>query len=186
MPQLTDVASDQQIASPHIAVTVDRDRASRLGLSLALIDQTLYDAFGQEQVTTIYTDTSQYKVILEVGAAVPGRSRGARPYLRRRPGGRPGAASAVAHFSTKVEPLTVNHQGLFPAVTLSFNLAPRRRDRPGGRRRSRQMEAQLRMPPTVRGAFQGTAQAFQSSLASTPLLVAGGDRGGLYRARHAV
>ncbi len=170
MPQLTDVASDQQIASPHIAVTVDRDRASRLGLSLALIDQTLYDAFGQEQVTTIYTDTSQYKVILEAEPQFQDDPAVLDHIYVAGPAGTQVPLSEVAHFSTRIEPLTVNHQGVFPAATLSFNLA---RGVAIGQAvdQIRQMEAQLRMPPTVRGAFAGTAQAFQSSLASMPLLV---------------
>ncbi len=170
MPQLTDVASDQQIASPHIAVAIDRDRASRLGLSLGLIDQTLYDAFGQEQVTTIYTDTSQYKVILEVEPQFQDDPAALDHIYVAGPAGTQVPLSEVAHFSTKIEPLTVNHQGVFPAVTLSFNLA---RGVAIGQAvdQIRQMEAQLRMPPTVRGAFAGTAQAFQSSLASMPLLV---------------
>ncbi|MGH7153212.1 MAG: efflux RND transporter permease subunit, partial [Acetobacteraceae bacterium] len=171
LPELTDVASDQQIASPHVAVTVDRDAASRLGLSLGTIDQTLYDAFGQEQVTTIYTDTSQHKVILEV-----------QPRFQRDPSALahiyiPSASgaevplSAVTRETTEIEPLTVNHQGVFPAVTLSFNLA---RGTSIGQAVDAitNIEAQLHVPETLDGSFQGTAQAFQASLSSTPLLIA--------------
>ncbi|MGH7041039.1 MAG: efflux RND transporter permease subunit, partial [Acetobacteraceae bacterium] len=170
MKELTDVASDQQVASQHLVVTVDRNAAYRLGLSLAAIDQTLDDAFGEEQVTTVYTSTSQYKVILEV-----------QPQFQDEPaalshiyiGSNTGAQvplSAVAHVTSSVEPLTVNHQGVFPAVTLSFNLTPGTAlggavDAIGA------MEATLHMPASVHGAFEGTAQAFQASLASTPLLV---------------
>ncbi len=171
MKQVTDAASDQQIASPHIAVTVDRDAASRLGLSVGLIDQTLDDAFGQEQVTTVYTDTSQYKVILEVQPQFQeDPSSLAHIYVASASGAQV-PLSTIAHETTKVEPLTVNHQGVFPAVTLSFNLAP-------GTSIGQAVDAidavetQLRVPQTLQGSFQGTAQAFQSSLSSTPVLVA--------------
>jgi hydrophobe/amphiphile efflux-1 (HAE1) family protein len=171
LPQLQDVASDQQIASPHIAVEIDRDAAYRLGLSLSLIDQTLYDAFGQRQVGTIYTSSHQYKVILEVQPQFQNDiSALSRIYLTTGNGSRV-PLTAVAKFSTKIEPLTVNHQGQFPAVTLSFNVAP-------GYSLGQAVEQiqavqdRLRTPITLQGTFQGTAQAFQDSLSSTPLLVA--------------
>jgi hydrophobe/amphiphile efflux-1 (HAE1) family protein len=170
LPELQDVTSDQQIASPHVAVDIDRDSASRLGLSLAEIDQTLYDAFGQRQVATIYASATQYKVVLEVqpqfqtdpqalsSIYIPGRNGVQVPL------------STVAKFVNKIAPLTVGHQGQFPAVTLSFNLAP------GvalgqAVEKIQQLEADLKTPITLDGSFQGTAQAFQSSLKSTPLLV---------------
>ena len=170
LPELQDVASDQQIAAPYIGIEIDRDAASRMGISLSLVDETLYDAFGERQVATIYTSTNQYKVIL-----------GLKPQFQNDPTalsrvyvpGRNGAQvplSAIAHFKTRVEPLLVSHQGQFPAVTLSFNLAP------GvaigqAVEKIQALERDLRMPPTVNGSFQGTAQAFQASLKSTPLLV---------------
>jgi hydrophobe/amphiphile efflux-1 (HAE1) family protein len=171
LPELQDIASDQQVAAPHLAVEVDRDAASRMGVSPALIDQTLYDAFGQRQVANIYTSTSQYKVILEV-----------KPQFQLDPtaltkiyvAGQNGAQiplSAFAHFAPKVEALSINHQGQFPAVTLSFNLAP-------GYAIGQavdainQLQQQIHLPATIDGAFQGTAQAFRDSLSSTPLLVA--------------
>ena len=170
MNTLTDVATDQQIASPHIPIDIDRDAASRLGVSLSAIDATLYSAFGQQQVTTIYSATQQTKVILEVQPKFQiGPTALSRLYV-------PGAngaqvpLSAVAHFSRSVEPLTINHQGVFPAVTLSFNLAP-------GVALSQAVDAiaaldtQLHAPATLHGSFQGTAQAFQASLTSTPLLI---------------
>ncbi|HEY6430440.1 MAG TPA: multidrug efflux RND transporter permease subunit [Acetobacteraceae bacterium] len=171
MKELTDAASDQQIASPHIAVTIDRNAASRLGLSLGLIDQTLDDAFGQEQVTTVYTDTSQYKVILEVQPQFQADPSALAHIYVASASGAQVPLSTIAHETTKVEPLTVNHQGVFPAVTLSFNLSP-------GTSIGQAVDAidktetQLRIPQTLQGSFQGTAQAFQSSLSSTPLLVA--------------
>jgi hydrophobe/amphiphile efflux-1 (HAE1) family protein len=167
---LTDVATDQQIASPHIPIEVDRDAASRLGVSLSTIDATLYSAFGQQQTTTIYSATQQTKVILEVQPKFQiGPTALSRLYV---PGtnGAQVPLSAVAHFSRSVEPLTINHQGVFPAVTLSFNLAP-------GVALSQAVDAisaldtQLHAPATLHGSFQGTAQAFQASLTSTPLLI---------------
>jgi multidrug efflux pump subunit AcrB len=171
MRQLTDVASDQQIASPNIAVTVDRDAAYRLGLSMGLIDQTLYDAFGQEQVTTVYTDTSQHKVILEVEPRFQDDPSALSHIYVASASGAQVQLSAVAHYSATVEPQTVNHQGVFPAVTLSFNLAP-------GVALGQAvdaintMQAAQHVPATVQGEFEGTAHAFQASLSSTPLLVA--------------
>ena len=169
-PELEDVASDQQIASPHIAITINRNAAYRLGLSLSLIDQTLYDAFGQRQVTTIYTSSQQYKVILEVQPQFQNDpSALGRIYLSNSTGVRV-PLSAVATFTNKVEPLTVNHQGQFPAVTLSFNVAP---GYALGQavERIQQIEADLHTPITLQGTFQGTAQEFQRSLGSMPLLV---------------
>jgi hydrophobe/amphiphile efflux-1 (HAE1) family protein len=171
MPELQDVASDQQISSPHIAIDIDRDAAYRLGLSLAQIDQTLYDAFGQRQIGTIYTSAHQYKIILEVAPQFQTDAAAlSRIYLTTPLGARV-PLSTLARFATKIEPLTVNHQGQFPSVTLSFNVAP-------GYALGQAvahiaaMEGDLRVPITLQGSFQGTAQAFQSSLASTPILVA--------------
>ena len=169
-PELQDVASDQQIASPHIAIAIDRNAAYRLGLSLSMIDQTLYDAFGQRQVTTIYTSAHQYKVILEVQPQFQNDpSALSKIYLSAASGARI-PLSTIARFSNKVEPLTVNHQGQFPAVTLSFNVAPgfalgQAVDR------INQIQSDLRTPVTLQGTFQGTAQEFQKSLSSMPLLI---------------
>ena len=123
--ELQDVTSDQQIAAPHVAIEIDRDTASRLGVSRALIDETLYDAFGQRQVATIYTSTNQYKVVLEVAAAIPARpGRAVARSTCPAPNGAQVPLSTLRTISAKLEPLTINHQGQFPAVTLSFNLAP--------------------------------------------------------------
>jgi hydrophobe/amphiphile efflux-1 (HAE1) family protein len=168
--ELQDVASDQQIASPHVAITIDRNAAYRLGLSLSLIDQTLYDAFGQRQISTIYTSSQQYKVILEVQPQFQqDRNALSRIYLTT-PSGQRVPISAIAHLSTKIEPLTVNHQGQFPSVTLSFNVAP---GYALGQavERINAIESDLHTPITLQGTFQGTAQEFQRSLSSMPLLV---------------
>jgi hydrophobe/amphiphile efflux-1 (HAE1) family protein len=171
MSELDDIASDQQIASPHVAIEIDRDAASRMGISPSLIDETLYDAFGSRQVTTIYTSTSQYKVVLEVQPEYQEDPTALSKIYIAGPGGKQVPLSAFAHLTSKVEPLSVNHQGQFPAVTLSFNLAPgvalgQAVDK------IQAMMTQLRVPQTLDASFQGTAQAFQASLSSTPLLVA--------------
>jgi hydrophobe/amphiphile efflux-1 (HAE1) family protein len=171
LPELQDVATDLQIAAPHIAIGIDRDAASRLGISPSLIDQTLYDAFGQRQVATIYTAKNQYKVILQVEPQFQDDPTALSKIYVAGPNGTQIPISTFAHLTTKIESLSVNHQGQFPAVTLSFNLAPgvslgQAVDR------VQALAADLRAPPTLDGSFQGTAQAFQASLSSTPLLVA--------------
>ena len=170
LKSLTDVASDQQIASPEIVAEVDRNAASTYGVTVAAIDAALYSAFGQQQVATIYEPTQQAKVILEVQPKYQiGPTALSRVYVPSASGAQV-PLSAVAHFVNKVEPLTVNHQGVFPAVTLSFNLAP-------GVALSQAVDAiaaletQFHAPASLHGAFEGTAQAFQASLTSTPLLL---------------
>jgi hydrophobe/amphiphile efflux-1 (HAE1) family protein len=170
MSILTDVASDQQIASPHIAIEIDRDAASRLGVSIAAIDATLYDAFGEEQIATIYTSTQQSKLIMEVQDRFADDPAVLSQIYVAGTNGAQVPLSAVSRLKSTVEPLTINHQGVFPAVTLSFNLA-------GGASLSQAVDAisalhgQLQAPQTLSGAFEGTAQAFQASLTSTPLLI---------------
>jgi hydrophobe/amphiphile efflux-1 (HAE1) family protein len=171
LPELQDVASDQQIAAPHIDVVVDRQKAERLGLSAALIDQTLYDAFGQRQVATIYGATDQNKVVLEVAPQFASDPSILQRLFVAAPNGVQVPLSAVAHYVKRLEPLTISHQGVFPAVTLSFNLTP-------GVALGQAVDAIERMtsklgaPATLNGAFEGTAQAFQTSLSSMPLLLA--------------
>src|SRR5271155_2543212 len=171
LPELQDVASDQQIAAAHLAIDIDRDAAYRLGLSAALIDQTLYDAFGQRQVATIYTATNQYKVILEVQPKFQHDPNLLSTIYVSGPGGKQVPLSSFARFAGKTEPLIISHQGIFPAVTLSFNLAPgvalgQAVDK------IQAITERLHVPATLNTAFQGTAQAFQASLSSMPLLVA--------------
>jgi hydrophobe/amphiphile efflux-1 (HAE1) family protein len=171
IPGLQDVTSDQEVASPHVTVAIDRDAAYRLGLSLSAIDETLYDAFGERQIGTIYTSVNQYKIILEVQPQFQQDPSALAHLYVSGPNGAQVPLSTVAKFGTKIEPLTVNHQGQFPAVTLSFNL------KPGvsigqAVERINALQAEMQVPPTLQGSFQGTAQAFQSSLSSTPLLVA--------------
>ena len=171
LPELQQVASDQQIAAAHLAIDVDRDAAYRLGLSAEQIDQTLYDAFGQRQVATIYTATNQYKVVLEVQPQFQHDPNLLSEIYVSGPSGAQVPLSTFAHFTRKSEPLLLSHQGIFPAVTLSFNLTP------GvslGQAVSaiQAMTERLHVPPTLNSSFEGTAQAFQDSLSSMPLLLA--------------
>jgi len=171
LSELQDVASDQQIAAAHLAIQVDRDTASRLGLSANQIDQTLYDAFGQRQVATMYTATNQYKVVLEVQPQYQHDPNLLSKIYVSSSTGAQVPLSSFAHFTRTTEPLMISHQGIFPAVTLSFNLAP-------GIALGQAVEKiqaaaeRLHAPPTLNTSFQGTAQAFQASLSSMPLLVA--------------
>jgi hydrophobe/amphiphile efflux-1 (HAE1) family protein len=170
MKFLTDVASDQLIASPQITVEIDRQAASTLGVTPQAIDAALYAAFGQEEIANIYTTTQQPRLILEVQPKFQvGPTALTGIYVASSSGGQVPLA-AVARETHQVVPLTVNHQGVFPSVTLSFNLAP-------GSSLGHAVDAistlarQLNAPATLQGSFQGTAQAFQASLASTPLLI---------------
>jgi hydrophobe/amphiphile efflux-1 (HAE1) family protein len=167
---LTDVASDLQIASPNLQVVVDRNTASRLGLTMSAIDTALDDAFGQAQVQTIYSSTYQAKVILEVEPRFLSQPSDLSDVYVTNSSGAQVPLSEVAHFATVAEPLTVNHQALFPAVTLSFNLA-------SGAALSQAvsaidaLRAKAGVPASLFGAFEGTAQAYQQSLTTVPLLI---------------
>ena len=215
LPELRDVATDQQTSGLAAALIVDRVTASRMGISPQMIDETLYDAFGQREVLTQYTQLNQYHVILEtlptfqknpadlkniyVRSAVAssalttgsntngvvtvggsGSSVGASSSSSSTTASAPPAVTAVnggavplstfTHFESRSAPLSVNHQGQFPVVTISFNLAP-------GASLGEATEAinrvkdELNMPLSIQGAFQGTAASFQSSLANEPLLI---------------
>jgi multidrug efflux pump len=231
LPELRDVASDQQVGGLRAKVVFDRQTAYRLGITPSEIDQTLYDAYGQRQVSTIFTQLNQYHVVLEVGPAfgrnpmdlrdlyirtgmgaatggmgvVSGGSSATQTYGPQSGSGaavagasavtanNPTIASSVAfgsgissatafpnggqvplsaftHVETSSAPITVNHQGQFPVVTLSFNLAP---DASLGDAVNavNKVKAEIGMPPSVQAAFQGTAEAFQASLANEPVLI---------------
>jgi hydrophobe/amphiphile efflux-1 (HAE1) family protein len=170
VPQLIDAASDQQSAGPTLKVEVNRDAASRLGVDPAVVDSLLYDAFGQRHVARIYTTLNQYYVILEVDPTYQlGPNALSRIYASSTSGGMV-PVSQFASISPSVAPLAINHQGQFPSVTLSFNLAP---NSTIGAAVSaiHKTTADLRMPPSIATSFQGNAQAFQSSLSSTPILI---------------
>ena len=167
---LTDVASDQQSAGRLQIVEVNRDVASRLGVDPSVVDSILYDAFGQRHVARIYTTLNQYYVILEVE---PGYQLGPNALSRiyaKSAGGAMVPLSQIASVRPAVAPLAVNHQGQFPSVTLSFNLAA---NSTVGEAVTaiRKTTADLHMPRSVAASFQGSAQAFQSSLGSTPILI---------------
>jgi multidrug efflux pump len=215
LPQLRDVATDQQTSGLAASLVIDRVTASRMGITPQMIDETLYDAFGQREISTLYTQLNQYHVILETlpefqhnpeklqdiyvrsataatssgssgGSSTSGGSSGATagttgpsanstsasstfPVVS----GANGAAvplSAFTHLSTITAPLAINHQGQFPVVTISFNLAPNA-SLGAATTAIDKAKSDLGMPLSVQGAFQGTAASFQASLASEPLLI---------------
>ncbi|HVG77759.1 MAG TPA: multidrug efflux RND transporter permease subunit [Patescibacteria group bacterium] len=170
LPELRDVATDQQNRGLQAAVVIDRDTASRLGVPAQAIDDALYDAFGQRQVATIFTERNQYRVVLEVAPDFQQSPDAlARIYVRSSTGAQV-PLSAFTHFAPRTTPLLVSHQGQFPAVTLSFNLAAG--VALGDAVKAVQAaERQAGFPATLRGNFQGTAQAFQASLANQPILI---------------
>jgi multidrug efflux pump len=169
IPALTDVNSDQQNLGLQSQLTYDRDTAARFGISPTLMDNTLYDAFGQRQVSVMYTALNQYHVVMELAP-----QWGLDPqalqniYVTGTSGQVP--LGSIAHWTSNTAPLTVNHQGPFAAVTLSFNLAPGKAlgDAVNA---INQAENTIGFPADIRGAFAGTAQAFQSSLSSEPVLI---------------
>jgi multidrug efflux pump len=215
LPELRDVATDQQTSGLAASLIVDRVTASRMGISPQMIDETLYDAFGQRQVLTQYTQLNQYHVILETLPAFQknpvdlhdiyvrsalassalttgsnangvltgggnGSSIGTSSSSPSTTASAPPAVAAVnggavplrtfTHFESRSAPLSVNHQGQFPVVTISFNLAPGA-SLGGATEAIDRVKDELNMPLSVQGAFQGTASSFQSSLANEPLLI---------------
>jgi len=170
LPSITDVASDQQSTGHTLMIEVNRDAASRLGVDPAVVDSLLYDAFGQRHIARIYTALNQYYVILEVDPSYQlGPNALGRIYARSTSGGMV-PLNQFASVTSSVAPIAINHQGQFPSVTLSFNLAPVSTI---GEAVSaiRKSVADLHLPPSITTSFQGNAQAFQSSLSSTPILI---------------
>ena len=172
VPELRDVATDQQLAGGTATLTIDRNTASRFGVQPQLIDDTLNDAFGQRQIAQYFTQINSYHLIMEV----PNAQRGDlatlnKLYVKSASGATVPLSSFVKLDSGKVQPLSFSHQSQFPAVTISFNLAP-------GTALGQAVTAingamaQLNAPATLQGSFQGTAQAFQSSLSTEPYLIA--------------
>jgi multidrug efflux pump subunit AcrB len=171
LPQLTDVSSDQQNAGLYASVDYDRETAARLGIGTRLLDDTLYDAFGQRQVSTLYTPLNQYHVVMEAEPRFWQSPAALRDVYVVTADGHSVPLSAVARDGRSKGSLAVNHQGQFPAVTLSFNLAPGVAlsdavDAIGEAERS------AGMPASIHPSFAGTAQAFQASLRNEPLLIA--------------
>jgi multidrug efflux pump len=194
IPVLKDVSSDQQVRGLQQNVIIDRDTAARLGITPSQIDNVLYDAFGQRQISTIYQTLNQYHVVLEVdpqyqmtpdalesvyvitrtGGQIPATAQGAvsgQPVAGGfLPPGSQVPLSAFAHFGPTSTSLAVAHQGQFPAVTISFNLAPGAA-LGDATKLIEQTQLEMRFPATIHGSFQGTAAAFQDSLSSEPLLI---------------
>jgi hydrophobic/amphiphilic exporter-1 (mainly G- bacteria), HAE1 family len=169
LPQLLDVNTDLQIRDPHMNVVVDRDKAASAGVTAQQVEDALYSAYGSRQVSTIYTATNQYQVILELlpeRRADPGALD--RLYVRSAQG-QLLPLDTVARLEPSVGPLLVNHAGQLPAVTLSFNLRPG--TSLGDAVAAVERTARRELPPTIATSFQGTAQAFQSSLRGLGVLV---------------
>ncbi|EFL49976.1 acriflavin resistance protein [Solidesulfovibrio fructosivorans JJ]] len=170
LPGLTDVSADQQDNGLMTFVDVDRDTASRLGVTSAAVDAALYSAFGQSLVGVSYTDQNQYHVVLEVSPRIWQSPEGLRKIYVAGTDGKQIPLASVARFRQSEAALSVNHQGQFPAATISFNLAP-------GVALSQAAQAieaatrALHLPSSVRGSFAGTAEAFKSSLSTQPLLL---------------
>jgi multidrug efflux pump len=171
LPALKDVATDQQSKGLEANLVIDRDTASRLGVSPLSIDSTLSDAFGQRQVSTTYMPLNQYHVVMEVAQNFQNDPTALDKIYVKSTTGAEIPLSAVTHLETTRIPLAVNHQSLSPAATLSFNLTPGA-SLSDATAAIEQARAQIGMPSTIQGGFQGTAQAFQSSLSSEPVLIA--------------
>ncbi|HEY2822544.1 MAG TPA: multidrug efflux RND transporter permease subunit [Candidatus Acidoferrum sp.] len=170
IPNLRDVNTDQQLNGLQARLVIDRDTAARLGVSVAEIDNTLNDAFGQRQVSNIYKGINQYHVVLEVEPQYLRDPETLKNIYAASNTGKLIPLSSFSHFDPAKSALTVNHQGIFPAITLSFNLAPGASLGPAVEQ-IEQVKSEMRIPPTVHGTFQGTAQAFQDSLSSEGLLI---------------
>jgi hydrophobe/amphiphile efflux-1 (HAE1) family protein len=172
LPMLRDITTDQQMSGTTATLTIDRDQAARFGVQPQVIDDTLYDAFGQRQITQYFSQVNSYHLILEVTpdqlAAVDTLDK---LYVKSSSGQAVPLSTFVKWTTVPVQPLSISHQSQFPAVTISFNLAP-------GAALGQAVDAinaavrQMGVPITVQGTFQGTAQAFQSSLSTQPYLIA--------------
>src|SRR5882724_565041 len=173
LPQITDVGSDLLSNAPQLKITINRDQASRFGISPQLIDDTLNDAFGQRQITQYFTQLKTYFVVLEILPELQKDLDTLNRLYVKSPltGGAVPLSNLVDVDTSKVGPLSVSHQGQFPAATLTFNLRP-------GIALGEEVDAinnaarEIQLPSGVIGTFQGNAQAFQDSLGSTPILVA--------------
>ena len=172
IPEIKDLSTDQVLDGQTVTLTINRDVAARFGIQPAAIDNVLAAAFSQEQVTQFYTQMNTYKVILEVLRNLQGNLDTLSKLYVRSPSGQAVPLTSLVAISTKpVAPLVINHQATFPSVTFSFNLAP-------GASLGQAVNAidaarhDINLPAAITGSFQGNAQAFQTSLASEPLLIA--------------
>jgi multidrug efflux pump len=170
LPELRDVASDQQINGRQVRLLIDRDTMSRLGITPQMIDDTLYDAFGQRQISTMFTQLNQYRVVLEVLPHFKDEVHDLNQIYMKTSTGGTVPLSALAHLEQSAVPLVVSHQGQFPVVTISFNLAP-------GASLGEAVEAiegvrkKIGLPVAFQAGFEGTAAAFQASLQGEWLLI---------------
>ena len=167
---VTDVASDLQDQGLGAKLVIDRDTAARLGIAMADVDNTLYDAFGQRQVSTIFTQLNQYHVVMEVGQNFQTDPTVLNSLYVKASGGAQVPLGMVAHWEQSQAQLAIGHQGQFPSTVVSFNLAPGKAlgDAVNAVKR---VEQRIQMPAAVNASFQGTAAAFQTSLANEPLLI---------------
>jgi multidrug efflux pump len=170
LPQLADVASDLQTHGLEAALSIDRQTASRVGLTVQNIDTALYNAFGQRQVSTLFTQLNQYHVILEVEPQFQTNPKNLEHIYLKSANGTPVPLSAFTSFKNSSTPILISHIGQFPATTVSFNLAP---DVALGSAVNaiKEVEKELPTPPAMQTSFQGTAQAFVASLTNEPLLI---------------
>ena len=169
-PVVTDVASDLQDQGLSADLVIDRDTASRLGIAMADIDNTLYDAFGQRQVSTIFTQLNQYHVVMEVAHGFQTDPGDLSSLYVKSSNGTQVPLSMLAHWEQGHAQLSIGHQGQFPSTIVSFNLAPGRAlgDAVTAVKR---VEQKIQMPQSINASFQGTAAAFQTSLANEPILI---------------
>src|SRR5216683_3014141 len=170
LPELKDVSTDQQINGLQATLTIDRDAASRLGVSPRLIDNTLYDAFGQRQVSTVYAPLDQFRTVLEVDPALQQDPATLRELYVKSSNGKQVPLSEVTKIAQTTTPLSVAHQGEWPAATISFNLAP---DIALSQATDaiHRAETEMELPPTLRPTFQGNARAFRTHVDNMPLLI---------------
>ncbi|AWN54309.1 multidrug efflux RND transporter permease subunit [Methylobacterium sp. 17Sr1-1] len=173
LPELRDVATDQQTSGTTLTLSINRDAASRFGITPQLIDDTLYDAIGQRQVAQYFTQLNSYHVVMEILPALQGNPDSLRNIYVKSPttGGQVPLAAFATWTTEPVRPLSISHQGQFPSVTISFNLAPN----VALGQATNAIDAaakEIGVPATLATGFQGTAQAFQQSLSTVPLLIA--------------
>jgi multidrug efflux pump len=170
LEQLRDLSTDQQTRGLQAGVVIDRDTAARMGIAVQVIDDTLYDAFGQRQVSTMFSPLNQYRVVLEVAPQYQQNPDALQGIYVKSPDGAQVPLSSFTRYAGSNTPLAVNHQGFFPSVTLSFNLAP-------GVALGQAVDAiidaerEIGRPASLQASFQGTAQAFQASLSTQPILI---------------
>jgi multidrug efflux pump len=170
IPELRDIATDQQNLGLATNLVIDRDAASRLGITAQQLDDTLYDAFGQRQISTIFTQLNQYHVVLEVDPKLQSNPRDLSRIYVHAANGNMVPLAQFTHFERQAAPLAINHQGQFAAVTVSFNLA-QNASLGDAVNKINAVQKELNMPPSIQAGFQGTAASFEASLTNEPLLI---------------